>query len=170
MGCAERARPLSLNLRLKLRYSIDTARFKLAGSVRLNGPGWANAPCYGASGRSAQARRSDPLQAREKLARQVQVQVGNRRQQRRSAPPLALRETQNPEPAGAPERAGGPGNHATTARPPRQPGRSPGWPGLARWSHVAIATVSLLVACWSRWYTSSAFSTSQLARANAILL
>ncbi len=39
VGCAERARPLSLNLRLKLRYSIDTARFKLAGSVRLNGPG-----------------------------------------------------------------------------------------------------------------------------------
>ena len=33
MGCAERARPLSLNLRLKLRYSIDTARFKLVGSV-----------------------------------------------------------------------------------------------------------------------------------------
>ncbi len=39
MRCAERARPLSLNLRLKLRYSIDTARFKLSGSVRLNGPG-----------------------------------------------------------------------------------------------------------------------------------
>jgi len=43
--------------------------------------------------------RADPLQAREKLARQVQVQVSNRRrEQRQSALPLALRETQPPRP------------------------------------------------------------------------
>jgi hypothetical protein len=40
--------------------------------------------------------RADPLHAREKLARQIQAQVSNRREQRQSALPLALRETDLP--------------------------------------------------------------------------
>ena len=44
--------------------------------------------------------RADPLHAREKLARQIQAQVSNRREQRQSALPLALRETDLPEKGG----------------------------------------------------------------------